>query len=350
MTTPYAFYQFWLNADDARRRRATCMSSASVPARRSRRWRRRPPSGRPPRGAARPRPRASPRSCTARLRPRTRCVAASQALFGRAIAGGPRRARRWRRRCRAAARRGRGRDAAAADGRPVRRAGLAPSRPPPGARWPRAAPTSTTSGSPTTPTCRRPTTCCTVAGWFCAAASATSRRSRWPPDEHVAPGDRAAPGRPGRPRAVRAPAAVGGGGRGTRRRARLVGRAGVVDGAAPGTDVQYRCGSITKTFVAVSVMRLRDEDLLDLSDPLERHLPGTELGQVPVAQLLAHLWVSGPRRRRRGGSGRPAAASPSSGPVRSGCPRRADGSTTPTSATRSSASWSPGAADHRGPT
>ncbi len=65
--------------------------------------------------------------------------------------------------------------------------------------------------------------------------------------------------------------------------------AGVVDGAAPGKDVQYRCGSITKTFVAVSVMRLRDEGLLDLSDPLERHLPGTELGQVPVAQLLAHL-------------------------------------------------------------
>lgn len=33
---------------------------------------------------------------------------------------------------------------------------------------------------------------------------------------------------------------------------------GSAGGAAPGPDVQYRCGSITKTFVAVLVMRLRD--------------------------------------------------------------------------------------------
>ena len=51
--------------------------------------------------------------------------------------------------------------------------------------------------------------------------------------------------------------------------------------------VQYRCGSITKTFVAVQVMRLRDEGRLALTDPLERHLPGAFDG-VTIAQLLAH--------------------------------------------------------------
>ncbi|MEV7414372.1 serine hydrolase domain-containing protein [Streptomyces sp. NPDC089919] len=61
-----------------------------------------------------------------------------------------------------------------------------------------------------------------------------------------------------------------------------------VDGHAPDGDVQYRIGSITKTFTAVLVMRLRDEGLLDLSDPLEKHLPGTAAGEVTIAQLLAH--------------------------------------------------------------
>ncbi|MFD8169779.1 serine hydrolase, partial [Streptomyces cellulosae] len=51
-----------------------------------------------------------------------------------------------------------------------------------------------------------------------------------------------------------------------------------VEGEVPDGDVQYRIGSITKTFTAVLVMRLRDEGLLDLADPLERHLPGTGVG------------------------------------------------------------------------
>ncbi|NKI42286.1 serine hydrolase domain-containing protein [Streptomyces physcomitrii] len=59
-------------------------------------------------------------------------------------------------------------------------------------------------------------------------------------------------------------------------------------GRQPGTDVQYRIGSITKTFTAVLVMRLRDEGLLDLTDPLEKHLPGTGVGEATVAELLAH--------------------------------------------------------------
>lgn len=66
------------------------------------------------------------------------------------------------------------------------------------------------------------------------------------------------------------------------------GSATSVAGHGPDGNVQYRIGSITKTFTAVLVMRLRDEGLLDLSDPLGRHLPGTGADEVTVAQLLAH--------------------------------------------------------------
>ncbi|MFI1283170.1 serine hydrolase domain-containing protein [Streptomyces sp. NPDC020858] len=61
-----------------------------------------------------------------------------------------------------------------------------------------------------------------------------------------------------------------------------------VEGHGPDGDVQYRIGSISKTFTAVLVMRLRDEGLLGLADPLEKHLPGTGVGEVTIAQLLAH--------------------------------------------------------------
>ncbi|OHV36542.1 serine hydrolase [Parafrankia colletiae] len=56
----------------------------------------------------------------------------------------------------------------------------------------------------------------------------------------------------------------------------------MIDGHSPDADVQYRIGSITKTFVAVQVMRLRDEGALDLADPLERHLPATATATVPA--------------------------------------------------------------------
>ncbi|MER8185930.1 serine hydrolase domain-containing protein [Kitasatospora sp. NPDC094015] len=62
----------------------------------------------------------------------------------------------------------------------------------------------------------------------------------------------------------------------------------MIDDHAPTPDVQYRIGSITKTFTAVLVLRLRDEGRLDLADPLERHLPGTAAGPATVAQLLSH--------------------------------------------------------------
>jgi CubicO group peptidase (beta-lactamase class C family) len=52
--------------------------------------------------------------------------------------------------------------------------------------------------------------------------------------------------------------------------------------------VGFRIGSITKTFTAVLVMRLRDEGRLDLADPIGRHVPEARPGEVTVAQLLAH--------------------------------------------------------------
>jgi len=56
--------------------------------------------------------------------------------------------------------------------------------------------------------------------------------------------------------------------------------------AAP--DEQFRIGSITKTFTAVLILQLRDEGRLRLSDPLDRHLPGTAAGERTLRELLAH--------------------------------------------------------------
>ncbi|GAA1936005.1 serine hydrolase domain-containing protein [Kitasatospora viridis] len=62
----------------------------------------------------------------------------------------------------------------------------------------------------------------------------------------------------------------------------------MIEGHAPDANVQFRIGSITKTFTAVLVLRLRDEGLLDLADPLEQHLPGTAAGRATVRELLGH--------------------------------------------------------------
>src|SRR5688572_21233339 len=59
--------------------------------------------------------------------------------------------------------------------------------------------------------------------------------------------------------------------------------------AEPHTDVQYRLGSISKPVTAIVVLRLRDEGLVHLDDPLDRHLPGTPLGDRTIGQLLSHL-------------------------------------------------------------
>ncbi len=62
----------------------------------------------------------------------------------------------------------------------------------------------------------------------------------------------------------------------------------------PDPDTQYRIGSISKTFTAALILRLRDEQRLSLDDPLARHLPGTPIGGATIRQLLGH--VSGLQR------------------------------------------------------
>src|SRR5579875_859114 len=63
---------------------------------------------------------------------------------------------------------------------------------------------------------------------------------------------------------------------------------GMAEGSDPGSDTQYRIGSISKTLVAIEVMRLRDEGLLDLADPLGKYLDVPQAADLTVAQLLAH--------------------------------------------------------------
>lgn len=60
------------------------------------------------------------------------------------------------------------------------------------------------------------------------------------------------------------------------------------DGVPADDDTQFMIGSITKTFTAVLVLSLRDRGLLDLDDPLERHLPGTRHGSLTLRQMLSH--------------------------------------------------------------
>ena len=78
--------------------------------------------------------------------------------------------------------------------------------------------------------------------------------------------------------------------------------------AAPTT--QYRIGSISKTFAAVAVMRLRDEGALDLNDPVGRHLPELDDLPVTIGQLLSHTSGLPAEPRARGGSGRWGCPSP----------------------------------------
>ncbi len=65
------------------------------------------------------------------------------------------------------------------------------------------------------------------------------------------------------------------------------GGAGAVSGDDP-ADVQYRIGSITKTLVAVAVLRLRDEGTLSLDDPIGRFVPESGYSDATVRSLLAH--------------------------------------------------------------
>ena len=64
--------------------------------------------------------------------------------------------------------------------------------------------------------------------------------------------------------------------------------AGAGAGDQPTTGTQYRIGSITKTFTAVQVMRLRDAGALSLGTRVDELVPGTPLGDRTVGQLLSH--------------------------------------------------------------
>jgi CubicO group peptidase (beta-lactamase class C family) len=54
------------------------------------------------------------------------------------------------------------------------------------------------------------------------------------------------------------------------------------------TDTQFRIGSLTKTFVAVLVLRLRDAGRLSLDDPIEMHLADVPVPGLTISQLLSH--------------------------------------------------------------
>ena len=66
------------------------------------------------------------------------------------------------------------------------------------------------------------------------------------------------------------------------------GAVGNVDDAPPRADTQYRIGSITKTMVAVCVLRLVERGEIDLGDRIGDHLPGAPAGESTIFQLLTH--------------------------------------------------------------
>ncbi|WP_425412546.1 serine hydrolase domain-containing protein [Micromonospora mirobrigensis] len=63
-------------------------------------------------------------------------------------------------------------------------------------------------------------------------------------------------------------------------------------------DTVFRIGSVTKTFTAVLVLQCRDDGLLDLDDPIGRHLDLPGHGELPVRRLLSH--TSGLQREPHG--------------------------------------------------
>lgn len=59
-------------------------------------------------------------------------------------------------------------------------------------------------------------------------------------------------------------------------------------GLPAGVDSRFRIGSVTKTFTAVLVLQARDDGLLDLDDPIGRHLDLPAHGELTVRRLLSH--------------------------------------------------------------
>ncbi|WP_413775625.1 serine hydrolase domain-containing protein [Micromonospora sp. RTGN7] len=65
-----------------------------------------------------------------------------------------------------------------------------------------------------------------------------------------------------------------------------------------GPQTLFRIGSVTKTFTAVLVLQCRDAGLLDLDDPVARHLDVPAHGELTVRRLLSH--TSGLQREPHG--------------------------------------------------
>lgn len=73
------------------------------------------------------------------------------------------------------------------------------------------------------------------------------------------------------------------------------GKADIATGRDVDLDTVFRIGSISKTFVAIALLQLRDQGLLELDDPVERHLsdwriepaPGSE--PITIRRLLTHI-------------------------------------------------------------
>ncbi|HEX5540590.1 MAG TPA: serine hydrolase domain-containing protein [Micromonospora sp.] len=59
-------------------------------------------------------------------------------------------------------------------------------------------------------------------------------------------------------------------------------------GLPAGVESRFRIGSVTKTFTAVLVLQCRDDGLLDLDDPIGRHLDVPVHGDLTVRRLLSH--------------------------------------------------------------
>ncbi len=68
-----------------------------------------------------------------------------------------------------------------------------------------------------------------------------------------------------------------------------IGLADVEAGRAAAPHTQYAIASITKTFVAASILLLRDEGALALDDPLGRYVEEADREGVTLRRMLAHL-------------------------------------------------------------
>lgn len=67
---------------------------------------------------------------------------------------------------------------------------------------------------------------------------------------------------------------------------RAVGQSDIEKGTPQETDLRFRIGSITKTFVATVILQLADEGKLSLDDKLDKYVKGFEYGdEITVRQL-----------------------------------------------------------------